>query len=227
MPAGQRGDLFPRAAKRGDAEKNPGKTHKMKDEDAPRPATEKSWGIRDFTLPREKALNGKTDAVDASPDDESPIGAMPQAAEKHGQHQIDIGARLAKAIATEADVKVVAKPSTEADVPAPPEVLQTLCKVRLAKVDHEMEAHELSAAAGDAAVAAEITVNLPGKSVGPEEDGEGVRRAEVAAKGGIGEERAIVRDHDFSKKALEDEHETVKYFCRIPLARTLHLGQEM
>src|SRR6267142_1185808 len=190
MPAGQSGDLFPRAAKRGNAEKKPSKTHKMKDEDAAGPATEKSWRIRDVTLPRKKALNGETDTVDASPDDESPIGAVPQTAEKHGQHQIDVGALLAKAITTEADVKVVAKPSTEADVPAPPEVLQTLRKVRLAKVDHEMEAHELRAAAGDTAVAAEITVNLPGKGVGPEEDGEGVRRAEVAAKGGTGEDVA-------------------------------------
>src|SRR5207245_238098 len=108
-----------------------------------------------------------------------------------------------------------------------PEVLQTLCQVRLAKVDHEMETHELRAAAGDTAVAAEITINLPGKSVGPKDDGEGVRRTEVATKGGIGEERAIVRYHHLSKKALEDKHETVKSFCRIPLARTLHLWQEM
>src|SRR5260370_11929235 len=200
MPAGESGDLFPRAAKRGNAEKNPGKTDKMEDEEAARQTTEKSWRLREVTLTREKALNSKADTVDAYPDDESPIGAMPQAAKKHGQHQIDVGAHLAEAIAAQADVKVVAKPSTEADVPAAPEVLQTLCKVRLAKVNHEMETHELGAAAGDAAVAAEITVNLPGKSVGPKQDDEGIRRAEMAAKSIIAEKRTIVPAQDFAKK---------------------------
>src|ERR1700732_1997070 len=96
---------------------------------------------------------------------------MPEAAEKHGEHQIDVGADFAKTIATETDVEIVAKPGTEADVPAAPEVLETFGEVRLPKINHEMKAHKLGAAAGDAAIAAEVSIDLPGECVSSEQDG--------------------------------------------------------
>src|SRR5712672_567216 len=165
--------------------------------------------------------------MNASPDNKGPIGAVPQAAEKHGEHEIDVGANFAEAIATKTNVKIVAEPGAEADVPAAPEVLETLRQVGLAKIDHEMEAHELGAAARDAAIAAEVSVDLPSESVSAEQDRHGIRRAEVAAKSGVCEKSAIIGDDDLSEETFENQDKAIEGFRRIPFARALNLGQKM
>jgi hypothetical protein len=48
-------------------------------------------------------------------------------------------------------------------MPMAPEALKSLGKVWLAKVHHKMKARQWSAAARDAAVCTEISVNLPNK----------------------------------------------------------------
>ena len=70
------------------------------------------------------------------------------------------------AIAAERDIEVIAQPCAEADVPATPEFLKCLGKIRLAEIDHEMKSENLSRAPGNIAVAAEVSVNLPGESIG-------------------------------------------------------------
>src|SRR5258708_7100689 len=199
----------------------------MKDENAPRQAGNKRGRIRNVTLARKKTFDRQTDSVNAAPDDKCPIGAMPESAKKHSEHEIEVGAHLPEAIATETDIQVVAKPAAKADVPPAPEVLEALRQVGLAEVDHEMETHELRTASSDAAVAAEVAIDLPGKRVSAEQDSDGIWRTEVAAKGGVGEERAIVGDHDFSEEALEDQNHAVKCFGGIPIPGTLHLRQEV
>ena len=60
-------------------------------------------------------------AVHAAPDDECVIGAVPEAAEQHGQHEIDRALRLAALVAAERDVDVIAQEARQGHVPAPPE----------------------------------------------------------------------------------------------------------
>src|SRR5260370_40507717 len=103
--------------------------------------------------------------MDASPNHESPVGAVPKPTQQHGQHQILIGVEMAMPASTKRDIEVIPQPTAKADVPAAPKVLQARGKVRLAEVDHEMKPQQLRAAPGDAAVAAKIAIDLPGKPV--------------------------------------------------------------
>ena len=112
-------------------------------------------------------------------------------------------------------------------MPAPPEVLHALRKVGLAEIHHEVKAKKLRAAAGDAAVAAEVSVNLPSESERAEEHGHGVGAAKTAGKDGIGDERAIVRDDHFAEEAFQYEDESVEGFSAVPGAFLLDLGQKM
>src|SRR5207237_7724010 len=95
-------------------------------------------------------------AVNGPPHHERPVRAVPQPAQDHGQQKIPISLPLAVPVAAERDVEVIAQPRAEADVPAAPEALQARGEVRLAKIDHEVEAEELRASARDIDVYSEI-----------------------------------------------------------------------
>src|SRR5437879_7790291 len=131
---------------------------------------------------------------------ESPIRAMREAGKNHAGEQIQRCSRLPARTASQRDVEIVAQPGAQADVPAPPELLQTLRQIWLTEVDHEMETHQLSAAARDVAVTAEISVDLPCECVGAEQNDPQGRLPELAAKRRVRQHRAIVGDH-----ALADE----------------------
>src|SRR4051794_37364266 len=70
----------------------------------------------------DRAMNAQQRAVISAPDDKGPRRPMPQAAEQHRHHQVEIGAACSATVAAERDVEVIAQPGAEADVPAAPEV---------------------------------------------------------------------------------------------------------
>src|SRR5215831_16466026 len=67
-------------------------------------------------------VDQQIDAVQATPDYECPRGAMPQAADQHGRHDVDIAAADRPAIATQRNVNVVTQKTRQGDVPAAPEI---------------------------------------------------------------------------------------------------------
>ena len=109
--------------------------------------------------------------MNPSPHHEGPVGAVPEAAEQHGEHQVQVCPGSPPAVSPERDIQIIAQPTAEAHVPAPPKVLQTLGQIRLPEVHHEVKAEQLGAAARDAAVAAEVAVNLPRKRHGTQYHG--------------------------------------------------------
>src|ERR1022692_2847642 len=90
---------------------------------------------------------------------------MPQAAQQHRQQQIAIGIKFPVTIAAERDIEIIAKPGTQTDVPTPPEILNAISQIRLAEIHNEMKSHQLGTPARDAAVPAEIAINLPSEGV--------------------------------------------------------------
>jgi len=56
-------------------------------------------------------LDREPDAVDAAPHDERPRRSVPQPAEQHRQHEVDVGAPDAPAVAAQRDVEVVPQPA--------------------------------------------------------------------------------------------------------------------
>ena len=47
---------------------------------------------------------------------------MPESAQKHGHHQVDVGANLPLSVSAEWDVEVLAKPGGEGNVPPAPKL---------------------------------------------------------------------------------------------------------
>ena len=90
-----------------------------------------------------------------------------------------------------------------------------------------METEQLRRAASDVAIAAEITVNLPGKSVGPEQYHPQIGRPELAAKGRVYQERAIVRDDALANHSGKNQHEAIEEAVRIKSSFPLNLWQQM
>ena len=83
----------------------------MKEDDSATPASDEGGGKLDFALPAEQPLDSKPDAMDAAPDDESPVRSVPQSPQQHGEHQVDVGSDISETIAAERDVEIVAEPS--------------------------------------------------------------------------------------------------------------------
>ncbi len=150
-----------------------------------------TWNVTNWarrTRPRPTGLEGKaavgpappaptadelTDAVVEAPDHEGPGRPVPQAAEQHGDEDVDGDPPLAAPVAAERDVQVVAQPEGQGDVPPSPEVLEVDGRVGPAEVLGEPEAHQQGEADGDVGVAAEVGVDLDGVAVDGEQHLEG------------------------------------------------------
>src|SRR2546428_4775726 len=90
-----------------------------------------------------------------------------------------------------------------------------------------METEQLGAAACDVAVCAEISVDLPGERVRTDEHDEQVRRAELAAERGVGEQRAIVRDDALADEPGKDQERAVERAVGVEGSLRLHLREQV
>src|SRR5436309_9407476 len=105
-----------------------------------------------------------------APDHERPVRSMPQTSQQHGQKQVAISLIALFCATAQRDVQVVAKPGAQADVPSTPKLSHGGCQVGLAEVDHEVKSEQLSTAAGDVAVSAEVAIDLPCESIGSQRE---------------------------------------------------------
>ncbi len=101
--------------------------------------------------------------VEEPPDDEGPVGAMPESAHDENDERIaDLHADAAAA-AAQGDVEVVAEPGGQRDVPAPPELGDVAGEVGVGEIAHQVEAEQPGGADGDVGVAGEVAVDLEGE----------------------------------------------------------------
>src|SRR5271170_3703492 len=121
-------------------------------------------------------------AMESTPNHVSPVCPMPQAAEQHGQQEVAIGLAFSVSIPAQWNVQIIAEPGAQTDVPAPPEILNAVGQVRLAEIHHKMKAHELGASPGNAAVTAEVAINLPSEGIRSQRQHGEARPAERSAK---------------------------------------------
>ena len=100
--------------------------------------------------------------MDDAPDEKIPaLTAVPQPAYRHGQHQIDIGARLTAAIsAQQGNIQIVAQPGRQGHMPATPEILYGDRNVGIIEVRLKLEAQHQPQADCHQAVAGEIEIEL-------------------------------------------------------------------
>ncbi len=138
-----------------------------------------------------------------APEDEVPGGAVPEASEEHGDEEVSAGAPGARAVASEADVEVIAEPGGEADVPPLPEFAWGGGGVGDVEIRHEIEAQEAGGAAGDIGVSGEVGVDLEGEGGGAEEDGGAMDGGGLVDE--VDEGGEVVGEGDFLEEAPSDE----------------------
>ena len=146
--------------------------------------------------------------VDAAPDDEGPIGPVPEPGDEEDDEDVADGLGLGDAGSAEGDVEVVAEPGGEGDVPTPPELGDVAGEVGELEVGHQLEAEELGGADGDVGVPGEVPVDLEGEEDGAEDEGgAGERLGVVETHVDVG--RTGVGDDDLLEHAPEDEAHAV------------------
>ena len=85
---------------------------------------------------------------------------MPEPAEQHRQHDVDVGAKAALAVAAQGDVEIVAEPARERHVPASPKLAQRRRCVRPIEVLRQAKAEQQGNSDRHVGVAAEVSVDL-------------------------------------------------------------------
>ena len=146
--------------------------------------------------------------MNASPDDEGPVGPVPEPGDEEDDEDVADGLGLGDAGPAKGDVEVVAEPGGEGDVPAPPELGDVAGEVGELEVGHQLEAEELGGADGDVGVPGEVPVDLEGEEDGAEDEGgSGEGFGVVEAHVDVG--RTGVGDDDLLEHAPEDEAHAV------------------
>ncbi len=146
--------------------------------------------------------------MDASPDEESPRGAVPETAEEHGEEKVPIGTRVAEAITPEGDVEVITQPRGKGDVPATPEVGQGSCEVGRVEIFREDEAEHEAKADGHVGVSAEVEVDLHRVTDSAEPCVGGSPLGSV--EGDVSDVSAGVRQNDFFGESEEEKERAAR-----------------
>ena len=107
-------------------------------------------------------IDAEIGAVQRAPDDEGPGGAVPEPAEQHGDHQIDVAQHPAAAVAAERDVEIVAQELRQRHVPAPPEIDDAGGLVGRVEIERQEDAEHQRYADRHVGIAGEIEIELEG-----------------------------------------------------------------
>lgn len=173
------------------------------------------------------AFEGEQEAMPAAPEDEVEAGAVPEAAEEHGEHKVEVGAGAAVAIAAEGNVEVVTEPGGKRDMPAAPEFGEGAGEVGAAEVDGEVEAEEFGHADGHVGVAGEVEEDLEGEGKGA---GPGVEDAGVGGEGaevGVAEAGEIIGEGHFFGEAEGEEEDAAGEVFGGGFAPGVEVGEEV
>ena len=195
-----------RRVERGRAEEHPGQADEVEGDrpvkDAHDPPLAEALKQRAAAI---GVVEDERGAVHRAPDQKRPVGAVPQAAEHHRQHQIARGKQLAAAVAAERDVKVVAQPIGQRHVPAPPKVADAEGAIGLVEVLRETIAEQRRDADGDIGVGREVGVNLHRIGIDRHNQVEARELRRVGEHRIDQAHRKVVGDHHLLEQAAENE----------------------
>ena len=147
--------------------------------------------------------------MEGAPEDEGPVGTVPQTAEQEDDHDVERPTANAHTTAAKGDIEIVAEPAGERDVPAVPELADATAEVGGAEVVHEVVAHGLGAAEGDGAVAEEVAIDLERVEEQTQRNGSTAVLLRVGPDG-IDIDGEVVGHHHLGKEAEEDEHDALR-----------------
>ena len=179
--------------------------------------------------PRKQVLDQLSHAVDAAPQYERPVRAVPQAGDQERDQQVQPPPALPLAIAAERDVQVVAEPGGQRNVPATPEVADARRKIRRIEVLHQVEAEDLCRADRDHRVAAEVAVDLQRKRQRRQQQRHAAE-GRVVVPDGVHEDRSPVGDDHLQEESPDHQDGALGHAFRVPqllFVSVLYLGQQV
>src|SRR4029077_6607924 len=165
--------------------------------------------------------------MDGAEYDKRPVGAVPQPCQNHGDRQISRSLPRPVGAAAEGNVQVVAKPGAQTDMPTPPEILKAVRQERLLKIGHETKTQQLRTPTCHVAVAAEVSVHLPGERVGSDQHNPEVGLAKLTPERSIGQESTIVRDHAFPHQSRNNQHQAIEKLGGLECPSVLNLRKQL
>src|SRR5262245_27560514 len=102
--------------------------------------------------------------MEAPPKNEIPTRTMPESTEQHGNHQVSIGCQSAATIPPEREVKIIAEPGRQGNVPAAPEVAGVESPVGRVEVFRELHAEEVAKPPRHVRITTEVKIDLQSES---------------------------------------------------------------
>ena len=92
---------------------------------------------------------------------------MPQAAQHHGDHQVQVAPHGAAAVAAQRDIQVVAQEARQGHVPAAPELRDIARFIRRIEVQRQAHAEQARQADGHVGISGEVEIQLEGVRQNP------------------------------------------------------------
>ena len=157
------------------------------------------------------------------PEDEDPVGPVPEAGQEHGDRQVANRLPLCAPVASQRDVKVIPEPGGEGNMPAAPEVRGIPGKIRETEILHQVNAQKLGGAPGDVGVTGKIAIDLEGKGHHPDNRPITVERS-LGGEDVVGQNGAIVGHEHLFKKTHQNQAKAVLEILRAECGRLLELG---
>src|SRR6266404_1674049 len=153
------------------SEKHPGQQHQMKccqrAQQTGHSPREVGVGFGGFlTRGRQQlGVHNVVDTVQRSPDNKSPVCAMPKTAYEKNNENIRPRSKPTASIAAQGNIKVFPEPGREGNMPALPELLDIRGEIGKGKISGHVKPEDFGAADRDIGIAAEIAINLDGKII--------------------------------------------------------------
>src|SRR5436853_6100367 len=105
-------------------------------------------------------MHHQRETVQSTPDHKCPGAAVPEPAEQHCDHDVAINEPGRPAISAERNVKIIAQPARETDVPAMPEVGNVRREIRETKIDWQLVTEQTDGRDRQVRVTGKIAIDL-------------------------------------------------------------------
>ena len=102
------------------------------------------------------------------PEQEGPVGPVPDAGGGPDHEQVEHLPALAPAVAPQGDIEIFPEPGGQGDVPPPPELGDAFGDIGVVEVGQELKTQHPPQAHGHVGVAGEIEINLEGEGQHPQ-----------------------------------------------------------
>ena len=153
-----------------------------------------------FSVGRGQQKGKEQQSVVGSPDDECPVGSMPETAYQKNDECVAYAFPPSFAAAAQWYVQIVAEPGSKRDVPPAPEFGYIACNVRHVEVFHQIDAEQPRCSDGYVRVTGKVAVDLEGEEYGAQKQLP-ASHVLIVVEDGIGQPAAVIGHNHFLEQS--------------------------